>query len=35
MTWAWHFGSEQYLIQSKYYSRTISLGLCWTSSNAK
>lgn len=30
-----HFGSESYPIQSEYYGRTISFGLCWTSSNAK
>jgi hypothetical protein len=30
-----YFGSEQYPIQREYYSRTISLGLRWTSSNEK
>ncbi|NDQ57226.1 MAG: TonB-dependent receptor [Acidipila sp.] len=30
-----YFGSEQYPIQREYYSRTVSLGLRWTSSNAK
>ena len=30
-----YFGSEQYPLQREYYSRTISLGLRWTNSNAK
>lgn len=30
-----YFGSEKYPIQREYYSRTISLGLRWTNSNAK
>ena len=30
-----YFGSEQYPIQREYYSRTISLGLRWNSSNSK
>jgi hypothetical protein len=30
-----YFGSEQYPIQREYYSRTISAGLRWTSSNSK
>ncbi len=34
-TGVWHFDSEQYPILNEYYSRTISLGLCLTSSNAK
>ncbi len=30
-----YFGSEPYSIQREYYSRTVSLGLRWTNSNAK
>ena len=30
-----YFGSEKYPIQREYYSRTVSLGLRWTSANAK
>lgn len=34
-TFGFYFGSEQYPIQREYYSRTISLGLRWTSSSEK
>jgi len=34
-TFGFYFGSEQYPIQREYYSRTISAGLRWTSSNTK
>ena len=34
-TFGFYFGSEQYPIQREYYSRTISVGLRWTNSNAK
>jgi hypothetical protein len=30
-----YFGSEKYPTQREYYSRTISAGLRWTSSNLK
>jgi TonB-dependent receptor len=34
-TFGFYFGSEQFPIQREYYSRTVSLGLRWTNSNAK